>query len=404
MTIDDTNIDVQIDDIALGFEPDGTPKTVPAGTDKAAAATAGGGKAPVQDRRPANAQGRAPTIAELNAARAQADAKAREAADAQATAKAERARADAEARARVQAESQAFTNQDEALRQYHARVSGELSQITSAIASTQTLAASAERELQAALADETAQPVERAARVAKAQREVARAEAELVQLQAGKSGVEHAVTEAKVYLDESTRRAQAAAAGAAATAHQQTTTQATQGQQPQQITPEQWIEGVRQRAGGKVADWLSQHKEFVTDDKLRTKMVAFADHYNLVDEKPINTDEFIAALNARFLPDAGGEGEEGDEGEGESDGDTVEAVTDEPPRRQAKAPAAPVSRAGSYFSSRNPSGSKIKLSPYLAQVAREMGVDPKEYALNALDQIRKGKLPKNFLDPDYQHA
>jgi hypothetical protein len=398
MTIDDTAIDVAIDDIALGHDADGLPKTVPAGKTadpgKTQAAKDAGGKRKAEPRQP--------TLAELEAARRDRDASARAAVAAQADADASRTRADAEAKARGEAEGALLKTRGQALNEYYSRVSSEFSQITGAISATQALASSAEAALQAAMADEQATPQDRATRVAKAQRELSRAEAELVQLEAGKPAAERAVQEAKWYLQEEDRAntalADARSKAAAAADADADGAGKPAGAKPagQAKTPEQWIDGIRSTVGAKVADWLSDHKEYVTDPKLNAKVIAFAQHAAVVEEAQLNSDEFIEQLNAKFFPDAD------EDGDGGGDGHQVEEVREQVPKRQASAtPAAPVSRSAGYFSSRNPNAAKIKLSPVLANLAREMGMTPEEYAISARKQILDGKLPKNFLDGDY---
>lgn len=420
MTIDDLTIDIPIDDIAMGVDPDGLPKTVPGkgagGTGgapaegkpagKAGAAEGGAVAGKGEGQRKAKAEPRQPTIAELEAARRERDAKGREAAAAMAEAQAARALADTEAKARGEAEGALLKTRGQALNEYYSRIAGELSQITSAIASTEALATSAQSALQAAMADENATADVRAARVAKAQRELSRAEAELVQLESGKSGAERAVAEAKWYLEEEARNNASLTAARAEDAKAKAQPKGQAGAVAGQQTPDQWIDNVRSTIGAKVADWLSEHKEYVTDGKLNAKAIAFANNYALVEEGALNSDEFIEALNARFFPE---EDDDGDGGgaEGDRAGRMTAVVEDEPRRPAAKAApkathAAPVSRSGDYYSSRNPNGSRIKLSPALASIARELGMKPEDYALNARKEIKNGKLPANFLDPDYQ--
>ena len=65
--------------------------------------------------------------------------------------------------------------------------------------------------------------------------------------------------------------------------------------------------------------------------------------------------------------------------------------------------SAPVSRGGNHFSSRNLDARSVKLPPALAKFVKDSGLDPTQYALGAVEDIKAGKLPKNFLDPDYDH-
>lgn len=74
-----------------------------------------------------------------------------------------------------------------------------------------------------------------------------------------------------------------------------------------------------------------------------------------------------------------------------------------PAQRARVAAAAPVSRSGDVFSSRNPNAAKVKLPPKVAEFVRVSGLDPTKYAAEVVAQIKSGKLPKDWLDPDFPH-
>lgn len=68
-----------------------------------------------------------------------------------------------------------------------------------------------------------------------------------------------------------------------------------------QQTPDDWIATQRKAVGGKFADWLDQNREFVTNRKMHEKFLAFANNFQVVEEMPLNSEQFIEALNAKFL-------------------------------------------------------------------------------------------------------
>ena len=57
-----------------------------------------------------------------------------------------------------------------------------------------------------------------------------------------------------------------------------------------------------------------------------------------------------------------------------------------------------------FFSSRNPNAAQVKLPPKLAAFVKASGLNPTEFALGAVADIKAGKLPKDYLDPDYDHG
>ena len=74
-------------------------------------------------------------------------------------------------------------------------------------------------------------------------------------------------------------------------------------------------------------------------------------------------------------------------------------------RPRSRVAAAPVSRGGNqFFSSRNMNASQVKLPSDLANFVKQAGLNPTEYALGIVAEIKAGKLPKQWLDPDYDRG
>lgn len=289
------------------------------------------------------------------------------------------ARATAAAEARGKAEETAILRENQAMRAHWARLHSDKSQIDSAISATQIEAASAERDY---IAASEAGDV---AKQAKAQRDMAKAEAHLIQLQQGRSAAEQQIEEAqRLFEDHARSRQQTETAPKAEPKREDP---------PRQQTPDEWIDTVAQKAMGDAgAEWLRENRELVTDAKKNRLFIAFA---NLYAEKhgqnALRNDEFVDALNREFFPDR----------DQDRDDDP------EPPKQQQRrAPvSAPVSRSkDQFFSSRNLNATQVKLPPRLAAFVKASGLDPTEYALQAVADIKAGHLPKNYLDPDYDHG
>ena len=123
----------------------------------------------------------------------------------------------------------------------------------------------------------------------------------------------------------------------------------------------------------------------------------FADDYVEDHGKDaLRSQAFLDALNDWFVPKR----------ERENDDVEMPAARDrapEPaPQRRTQA-AAPVSRGSNMFSSRNLDASQVRLPPRLAAFVKSAGLNPTEYAKSAVADIKAGRLPKDFLDPDYNH-
>lgn len=237
--------------------------------------------------------------------------------------------------------------------------------IVNAISSTSAEAENAEREYASAM------EAGDYARAAKAQRVVSKAEANLTRLEDGKAEIEAKAERLNKTPAVETKKADP----------------------PKAQTPDDYINALPPTSKA----WLSEHREYVDDPKLHNKMVAYS-NAALAEGIKLHTPEHI-----QFLEDKLGISQSSEEPE-ESDAD----VEFEEPKQEARPkartmPAAPVSRGNKTFSSANPNGNRIRLSPTLVSLAKEMGEDPAVYAKNALRGIKEGKLPKNFLDPDYNH-
>lgn len=344
------DVDIPDLDIDVGYDADGLPKVVPA--------------AP-RARKKAEP---APTVAKSDFDSVMRERDAERAARAEAERKAK----DAEEAARgVTARLGETTVQ--AYGAHYARVSGELQTIKTAIANTEAIANAAERELVQAEASlgVTTDPAERAALAAnkaKAQRDLSRAEAELVTLQSGQGQAEHSVAQAKRYWEGAAAHADAAARAAEEPAPKEP-------DRPKQVTPEEWIES----CPAATRPWLRDHREFTTDEALHRRLRAFADMYSADNgQASLDSADFVAALNDKFFPKGG------------DDVDTNDAPAEPAPRTRS-APAAPVSR-GSNPAAPNGGGgggSQIRLSSQEQAVAVQMYPDMDRTA--ALKRYATGK-------------
>ena len=129
----------------------------------------------------------------------------------------------------------------------------------------------------------------------------------------------------------------------------------------------------------------------------------FADEYaEDHGQGALKSADFVAALNAKFFPDETGN-EEVETRRERAAPEPVEE-TPKPQRSTRSTTAAPVSRGNQFFSSKNPNASQVKLPPRLAAFVKSAGLNPTEYALSAVADIKAGRLPKDYLDPDYDHG
>lgn len=372
VTIKDPDlIEIPPDAIQLGFDTDGMPRTDPV------------------DEVPKD-EPKAPTLAELEALRREKDETA--------------ARLSTEAAARVKAEAEAKqareatevltgkldTTQKQALgAHYHKAYSdykavhSEHQQIVNAISSTETLAASLEQQ---ALAAEEAGDRAKAIRL---QREMARAEAHLTQLEAGKTAAAREVEDAKYKFQEAEQLVRTPATEVKPEPKPKAEPEVKTVAEETKPDPDAWIDQWPKKTTGQ---WLKSHKDYVTDPAKHKQLIDFVQEwYN--EGNPVHTKDFVAALNEKFAPE-----------DVEMSEETPKVVETKVPATKTKAtPAAPVTRGANTFSSTNLSASTVRLPPKLAAFVKASGLDPTQYALGAVEDIKSGKLPKNFLDPDYDH-
>jgi hypothetical protein len=369
-------VEIPADMIQLGFDDDGMPKSEP--TEKAAE---------VKD------EPKAPTLAELKALERERDTEreARTRAEREAT---ERGTAlEAERTKGADIEKKLAKTQDQALgahyhktRSDYAARNGEFQQIVSAIAATEQLATSLEQQ---ALAAEEAGDKAKALRLS---REMARAEAHLAQLEAGKPGAEAAALEAKYLYEEADKVVRTPPVREEPKKEDAKPAVVTE----QKPDPDQWISQWPKKTTG---EWLKAHKDFVTDEAKHKQLMEFvSDYYN--EGNPLHTKDFVKALNEKFDPSA-------------IETEEVTVMADEPkdkPQAQQQkvtarsTPAAPVSQGGKYFSSTNMNAAQIKVPPDVVAFCKASGLDPTSYALEVREEIKRGEKPKEWLDPGYDRG
>lgn len=361
---DDVVVAIPSDTIQLGQDSDGLPRTDPTPEPKRRSAPKTDDDKVRRERE------------SLQRERDEASARAQ---------RAEAAAAEALAQ-RDQAASLLTTRTGQALRSHAARVTSDYQQITNAIDSEKNRSEMATREYTRALesGDHTA--------AAEAQRIIARSEAAIAQLETGRLAAEGEVRQAHDML----KQENTAPAPMSPAISYQSPNSRTEPQAP--ASPDAWIDQARGVIGSDGAEWLRDHKEFVTDPKLNRKMLRFAEEY--ADDNgqgSLTSADFARALNEKFFPD--------DADDAGNDRQQRAVADDEPKAQQRRTTAAPVSRGnGQYYSSRNPTANQVRLPPQLAKFVRESGLNPTEYALGVVSDIKAGKLPKNFLDPDYDHG
>lgn len=272
------------------------------------------------------------------------------------------ARLDHERQRREQAEKLASEREQDARKMGSYVTQTQYYVIANALTANEERATSAERELKDAL--ETGD----AAKAAKAQRTIARLEAERSRLEDGKAELER------------TARSEPA--------------EEKKPDTPKEVSAEDYINGMPATSQA----WLRENKQFVTDPKLHQKMLAYA-NIAVADGLQPHTPEFIA-----FLDDKLGTKKQ----EAETDHEAhIEA--EEAPKPKTRTTAAPVSRGRASISSINLSelspNTKIRFAPAaekrFAAIAADMGMDLEVYKRGVVKGIQEGKLPKNFADPDY---
>lgn len=267
---------------------------------------------------------------DVEEANARSDANARKAADAERKAETER-------QARVKAEEFAATAGDTSLRDRWDKVNTNKSLLDNALASTNRHIEQARRELKAAVDAGNSDAV------VSLTENLADLKSDLRDLTHGSQAAE-----AEVKAEErrilSIREKQKQAAEAKPT---------PEPEQPKQ-SPDDWISTIRSNVGSKPADWLSEHKDFVTDGKKHQQLLKFSDYY-ASKGKPLNSNDFIQALNDEFFP------EDTDMADPDDEPEVIETPTKTTQTRKS-APTAPVSRSASPSQSSSSAAGTIQLS------------------------------------------
>ena len=362
ISVDDDVIAIPSDEIQLGHDTDGMPMAVPgtkAATGKAIEDEDGGEPARERTRKAE------PSVSadEIEAARRDLEAARREAAESRRLAEVERA-------ARAKAEDQAGRSTEFGWRAHWAKVNADAETMDGYIASTQSHLEAAERDLQAGIEANDASKISQATRL------IARLEGQLDKFESGKAGAKAEIAK--------TEREYAAYAEAQKAAPAEKAQPEPDKTAPKAPTPDEWI-ATHPR---KTQEWLRSNKEYVTDPAKHAELMKWANqqaadygsHY-------IHSPQFLEALNEQF---------------GSAEDDVPEEKVTAKPKSKVTA-AAPVSRRGNTFSSSNMDAKSVKLPPKLAAFVKSSGLDPTQYALGAVADIKAGRLPKDFLDPDYDH-
>lgn len=269
---------------------------------------------------------------------------------------------------------------DTATRAYWEKINGERDLISQSLTFMQSEMDRLEASYEAAIENNDAKT---AARI---NREMALQATKLRDLERGKDAVDDHIKKTERQIKDYLEQQVAAA--------EQPKPEPKKEPEKKQQTPDDWIAQFPQDTTGA---WLKEHKDFVTDPSKNQQLIAFANYYGAKNGGKIHTKEFIDALNKEFNFSA-------------PEPDQEDDVEEEAPKPEPKAAApkkaavaAPVSRSGNVFSSRNLEGTKIKLPPVIANNVKIMGLNPVKYAEGLVADIKAGKLPKNYLDPDYPH-
>jgi hypothetical protein len=345
----DLLVEIAPDSMELGQDADGMPKTVPAEA-KAEPVAKETAKAPVIPKAKYSDAEYEATQQALQEAREQAELLTRD--------------RDQERASRTKAEQDAHKLHYAAVNAHAQKVQAELDHVTDSLNHWETTAQVANRNL--SLAHEAQNPEE----IAKWTSAIAKAEMSIATLKNAIPGLEneHRLAARDVEIAARTPKPEAKREEPA----------------PKQQTPDDWIANQRKTVGGKFADWLNDNREFVTNKKMHEKFLAFANNFQVVEEMPLNSEQFIEALNAKFL----GKGKPKAEAEAVND----ENETHEEEQEAAAAPAkrttvaAPVSRGKPAQSSA--SANRITLT------REQFGIAPDLYpSYNDLSPETRAKFP-----------
>jgi hypothetical protein len=147
--------------------------------------------------------------------------------------------------------------------------------------------------------------------------------------------------------------------------------------QPEPVAPPaDPVEAFASQLSRRSADWVRQHPEFVTDQRLNAKMIA-AHNLAVADGIPTDTDEYFEAIEQTLKVTRKVAQTETD--------DQYAAKT---VRRRDAAPAAAPSNRGNQSAGSN----VIRLSAAQREMAEMMGMKPEDYAKNLVALKKEGKI------------
>lgn len=137
------------------------------------------------------------------------------------------------------------------------------------------------------------------------------------------------------------------------------------------------VEEVASRLTPRSANWVRQHPQFATDQRLMQKMIA-AHNIAVADGYTPDSDDYFAAVEDTLKIH-----------KQEPVVDNALSSAAAPMQRRAAPAAAPVSRSGQGPAA-NPN--VVRLSPQEREMATLMGMSSEEYARNKLALTKEGKL------------
>lgn len=143
-----------------------------------------------------------------------------------------------------------------------------------------------------------------------------------------------------------------------------------------QMPPADPVEAFASQLSRRSADWVRQHPEFVTDQRLNAKMIA-AHNLAVAEGIPTDTDEYFEAIEETLKVTRKA-------AKAETDDQYAAKVV----RRRDAAPAAAPSNRGSQ----PPSSNVIRLSAAQREMAEMMGMKPEDYAKNLVALKKEGKI------------
>jgi len=143
-----------------------------------------------------------------------------------------------------------------------------------------------------------------------------------------------------------------------------------------QMPPADPVEAFASQLSRRSADWVRQHPEFVTDQRLNAKMIA-AHNLAVAEGIPTDTDEYFDAIEETLKVTRKA-------AKTETDDQYAAKVV----RRRDAAPAAAPSNRGNQ----SPSSNVIRLSAAQREMAEMMGMKPEDYAKNLVALKKEGKI------------